>query len=764
MDYNEQWNNGANTHDDVEEAIKQKVQELQQGINNAGSEAASKYAKPASGIPKTDLAPAVRTSLEKADNAYQKPASGIPASDLASGVIPSMDDFATKTELADKVDKVNGKGLSTNDYTDADKTKLNGIADNATANEGTVTAVIANGQTVEPDDEGIVNLGPIGGEKGDKGDTVVIGDEELFLIINDLVTGGESDALSAEMGRRLAVGGGSFANAWARTMVQSGVFCWLLVDSINGQDICKLIFHKGGSVFIDALGSIVNYNASDYPNAPTITGASNGDSIDKGSVITITPPSGAAVFYKINNGEYVASDKQVALKMTTPGVQNISAYCKNNKGDSLQEASLMVIVKYASIPVSNVPEGEVERGSQVVISSDNELHYSLDGGTTWVTATDNDGKSATITVDGGTQSSPLQIMAYDQFVLETGETVTFEYWQSELEAPIFFPNGGELASGGGYATLHQRQGADIYYTTDGSTPTTSSTKYTQPVQMSASTTIKAIAHDPSTNETSSVSEATFTIWTPSIVIVSDGQNTFRISKAYNDYYDFTLDNGENTITLTDINTAFGTSYTSFADYLFYNVSFGDKTKIVKFNGGGIQLKGISNLFAGSSSEANTTLEECSGVVLHDIQNGADVGGSSYQPFFNCDNVSLIEISGKAIRIDSSFGFGKFNVIDLSNLEFNDTRHGFMLNNAEVDMLIVGSGFIPVTNGTTNCFVNNKVKVLRVASSQPPQLDFDWVGAAINANANIRIQVPSNSLSLYAQDQLWGNYMDHIEGY
>lgn len=34
------------------------------------------------------------------------------------------DIFATKTALSDKVDKVSGKGLSTNDYTTAEKNKL----------------------------------------------------------------------------------------------------------------------------------------------------------------------------------------------------------------------------------------------------------------------------------------------------------------------------------------------------------------------------------------------------------------------------------------------------------------------------------------------------------------------------------------------------------------------------------------------------------------------------------------------------------------
>ena len=50
----------------------------------------AKYTKPSTGIPKTDLASAVQTSLGKADTAYQKPSGGIPKSDLASAVQTSL--------------------------------------------------------------------------------------------------------------------------------------------------------------------------------------------------------------------------------------------------------------------------------------------------------------------------------------------------------------------------------------------------------------------------------------------------------------------------------------------------------------------------------------------------------------------------------------------------------------------------------------------------------------------------------------------------
>ena len=74
----------------------------------------SKYVKPSTGVAKSDLAADVQASLGKADTAVQ-----------------SLSGYATETYVgtivADKVDKVNGKGLSSNDYTDTEKNKLSGI-------------------------------------------------------------------------------------------------------------------------------------------------------------------------------------------------------------------------------------------------------------------------------------------------------------------------------------------------------------------------------------------------------------------------------------------------------------------------------------------------------------------------------------------------------------------------------------------------------------------------------------------------------------
>lgn len=65
-------------------------------VLTASDVGAGTYSKPSGGIPKTDLASAVQTSLGKADTAYQKPSGGIPASDLAAGVIPDLSGYATE--------------------------------------------------------------------------------------------------------------------------------------------------------------------------------------------------------------------------------------------------------------------------------------------------------------------------------------------------------------------------------------------------------------------------------------------------------------------------------------------------------------------------------------------------------------------------------------------------------------------------------------------------------------------------------------------
>lgn len=62
-----------------------------------------------------------------------------------------------------------------------------------------------------------------------------------------------------------------------------------------------------------------------------------------------------------------------------------------------------------------------------------------------------------------------------------------------VATPAATPDGGNFETSTSVTLTSATAGADIYYTTNGDEPTTSSTKYTQAIALSATTTIKAIA-------------------------------------------------------------------------------------------------------------------------------------------------------------------------------------------------------------------------------------------------------------------------------
>jgi len=80
----------------------------------------------------------------------------VPTAQVATTVIVSTSATATQTALDAKVDKVTGKGLSTNDFTTAEKNKLSGIESGAQVN--TITGVKGNAESSYR--TGNVNLTP----------------------------------------------------------------------------------------------------------------------------------------------------------------------------------------------------------------------------------------------------------------------------------------------------------------------------------------------------------------------------------------------------------------------------------------------------------------------------------------------------------------------------------------------------------------------------------------------------------------------------
>jgi hypothetical protein len=85
--------------------------------------------------------------------------------------------------------------------------------------------------------------------------------------------------------------------------------------------------------------------------------------------------------------------------------------------------------------------------------------------------------------------------------------------QPQTAAPVINPESESFSSSVQVTITDSTAGATIYYTTDGSTPTTSSAPYTGPIPVSATTTLNAIASAPNYTQ-SAVASATYTMQIP----------------------------------------------------------------------------------------------------------------------------------------------------------------------------------------------------------------------------------------------------------
>ena len=88
--------------------------------------------------------------------------------------------------------------------------------------------------------------------------------------------------------------------------------------------------------------------------------------------------------------------------------------------------------------------------------------------------------------------------------------IQYTYAAAAVATPTFSPAGGVFTSSQNVTLSCATDGAAIYYTTDESTPSSSSTPYTGAIAVNSTTTIKAIAKKGS--DYSNVASATYTIY------------------------------------------------------------------------------------------------------------------------------------------------------------------------------------------------------------------------------------------------------------
>ena len=155
------------------------------------------------------------------------------------------------------------------------------------------------------------------------------------------------------------------------------------------------------------------------------------------------------------------------------------------------------------------PAGGTYSSAQSVTLSDTTsgaaIYYTTDGSTPTTNSTR---YTAPISV---TQTTTINAIAAASGLSNSAVgTATYTINTAQTATPTFSPAGGTYSSAQSVTLSDTTSGAAIYYTTDGSTPTTNSTRYTAPISVTQTTTINAIAAASGLTN-SSVATATYNI-------------------------------------------------------------------------------------------------------------------------------------------------------------------------------------------------------------------------------------------------------------
>jgi hypothetical protein len=221
---------------------------------------------------------------------------------------------------------------------------------------------------------------------------------------------------------------------------------------------------------------------------------------------------GATIYYTTNGSTATTSATPYTAPIPIDATTTLSVIAAANGYTDSQVVGGTYTIGSSSLPTAATPTATPAPGSfsavQTVTLSDATpgvtIYYTTDG--------------SNPSPSSAAYSAPLQVAASTTIKAiaasasyTTSAVGVFTYTISLPAAatPTFSPAGGAYSAPQTITITDATAGAVIYYTTDGSTPTTSSTVYTAPFQVSEPTTVEAIA-TASDYSTSAVGSATYT--------------------------------------------------------------------------------------------------------------------------------------------------------------------------------------------------------------------------------------------------------------
>jgi hypothetical protein len=227
--------------------------------------------------------------------------------------------------------------------------------------------------------------------------------------------------------------------------------------------------------------------------------------------VTISDSSTGAVIYYTNDGTTptTASSVYSGAIAVANGTTTIKAMAvASGSSQSAVATATYVVATATALPVFSPAPGSYTTAQSVTITDSTAgavIYYTTDG-----TAPTTASSVYSGAITAGTGTTTIKAMAVASGSSPSAVvTGTYVVGTAGTAAPTFSPAAGTYTTTQNVTISESTTGAMIYYTTDGSTPTTASAVYSSPIAVTTTKTIKAIA--VANSQTSSVASAAYTI-------------------------------------------------------------------------------------------------------------------------------------------------------------------------------------------------------------------------------------------------------------
>jgi uncharacterized repeat protein (TIGR03803 family) len=264
-----------------------------------------------------------------------------------------------------------------------------------------------------------------------------------------------------------------------------------------------------GSADVIGDGTVFEIGAAGLPAFSPVGGNYGGTQ----SVTITSATAGAKIYYTTNGTTPTTSSPEYSGPIEVSDAETIKAFATiaGSPNSAVASAAYTFESQTAATPVISPTAGNYSSTQSVTITDSTAgatIYYTTNGTTPTASSTKYTGAisvSATETIEA--------IAVANGFSNSAVASATYTINLPAAATPIFSPAVGIYTSAQSVTLTDSTAGAAIYYTTNGTTPSASSTLYTGPITVSATETIEAIAI-ASGFSNSAVATGTYTINLP----------------------------------------------------------------------------------------------------------------------------------------------------------------------------------------------------------------------------------------------------------